>query len=510
MSRGCTAEDWGKVLFSEDTDFRLISSTGFLGEVRVRLPGGLLQNTVLESSVIWGPATIRGNRLIRGYTVLAGSVLEQNGVLQWDGSPGALRGEMFLGEETGCRRVPILPELNHLDAFRMATLGSSGTGRREAREGTIGPGAVIRCAPLVENSLLLRETLLDCPGPVRDSVLLPGASVLNHAQVHGSVLQWRARADTMALVLDSVAGEGSVVEGHGRLSRSFLGADSVLGQGEVTASLVGPMTGIHHQSLLIATLWPGGKGNVGYGANAGSNHTSRLPDQELRLGDGVFVGLGASIKFPADYTLSPYTVLATGVVTLPQKVSFPFSLISPPAHRPSGTPEGFNRLSPGWMLTDNLYALARSAWKIRSRSTATHTPVDRSLLTPEILAMVEDALNRLRSHGCSDMPGKGKNFLTEEDRIKGIKAYELLLEAEGLHRSLRNRSLDSARAARMGELLDLVEEGIRTSRNRDHARGRAIIEDYARVRPPPEEEPFLLEATDYLAGLRRHLDGSDD
>jgi hypothetical protein len=507
-ARGCSSEEWNRVLFSGGTDLSLVSNTVFRGEVRVHLPGGLLRDTVLENAVIEGPAVIQGNSLVKGLTILADSILENNGVLLWDAAPSALKREMFLGEETGFRRVPILPTLDHGEAFRLA----AGEGRGEALQipglsGTIGPGTVVRYAPLVENSLLLANTRLDCPGPIRGSILLPGASVKNGAQVHNSVLQWRALADTMALVLESIVGEGSVVKNHGKLSRSFLGADSVLGEGEMTTSLAGPFTGMHHQSLLIAALWPGGKGNVGYGANAGSNHTSRLPDQELRLGDGVFIGLGASVKFPADYTGSPFTVIATGVMTLPQKVCFPFSLISQPHHRPSGVPDGFNRLSPGWMLTDNLYALARNAWKFHSRSTAVHTRVNTSLLTDRILGMTRNALERLKGNLCSNMPGLGKNFMTEEDREKGAAAYEALLEAEELYRRLLRGGLDRSGSRKLSVHISRLEEGVRASRAKDHDRGREIIEDYAAVRPSPEKEPFLDEFTEYLEDLRRRLDG---
>lgn len=51
---------------------------------------------------------------------------------------------------------------------------------------------------------------------------------------------------------------------------------------------------------------------MGYGANVGSNHTGRAPDQELWPGEGVFFGLGTSIKFPANYVAAQYSVIATG------------------------------------------------------------------------------------------------------------------------------------------------------------------------------------------------------
>lgn len=60
-----------------------------------------------------------------------------------------------------------------------------------------------------------------------------------------------------------------------KLTHSILGPDSGVGAGECHHSLVGPFVGFHHQALLIAAIWPLGRGNVGYGANVGSNHTSR-------------------------------------------------------------------------------------------------------------------------------------------------------------------------------------------------------------------------------------------
>src|SRR5262249_41384678 len=155
----------------------------------------------------------------------------------------------------------------------------------------------------------------------------------------------------------SVLTERSGAAKHAKVTASLLGPNTAVAQGEVTASLVGPFVGFHHQALLIAALWPEGKGNVSHGANAGCNPTSRAPDQEFRPGEGLFLGLGANVKFPADFTRSPYTVLACGVMTLPQRLAFPFSLVNTPSASWPDVPPAYNELVPGWMLSDNLYAL---------------------------------------------------------------------------------------------------------------------------------------------------------
>jgi hypothetical protein len=176
--------------------------------------------------------------------------------------------------------------------------------------------------------------------------------VAGGAFVKDALLQWGAHIDTMACVDGAVVCEHGHVDRHGKLLGSFLGPMSGVSEGEVSSSLVGPLLGFHHQALLIAALWPEGKGNVGYGANVGSNHTSKAPDQEIRPGEGTFFGLGTSIKFPSNFQNAPYTIVATGVCTLPQKVEFPFSLINSPGESIVGLSPAINEISPGWVLSD--------------------------------------------------------------------------------------------------------------------------------------------------------------
>src|SRR5204863_1680447 len=116
-----------------------------------------------------------------------------------------------------------------------------------------------------------------------------------------------SRVASLAVVENSVLAEQVHVERHAKVSGSYLGPNTAVAQGEVSASLLGPFVAAHHQSLLIAVFWPDGKGNVSHAAGVGCNHTSRAPDQECRPGEGMFVGLGVSVKFPADFRRAPYT-----------------------------------------------------------------------------------------------------------------------------------------------------------------------------------------------------------
>ncbi len=500
VSRGCLCDGWENVWVTGATRMELIRNCAFTGDVFIHLPGGELRDTGFANCRIIGPVTVVSTGLVSGYTIFPGARVEYCGCIEWTGPPGFLQASIQAGLETGERAVPILGSMTHNHA---AFLGSARgrehvpplrkllDGLKESVYGSIGENALLRCCPVVENSVLLENSSMNGCCAVRGSMLFPGSAVSDGAMVRNSVLQWNASADSMAVVEDSIVGECSLVEKHGKLTSSFLGADSVLGQGEVTASVVGPLTGIHHQSLLIAAMWPGGRGNIGYGANIGSNHTSRLPDQEIRPGTGFFFGLGASVKFPSDFSRSPFSVIATGMTTLPQRVEYPFSLITLPMARPEGVPEGWCRLVPGWMLHSNLYSLLRNLWKYRNRTKSVVTPVETGIFTPEVLGAVADALARLEACTGITPEGAGKNFVTEEDRLAGISAYRKCLRTFRLMEAYRGGDMNPGEA---GELLDLIaqiREGALGSREKDMARGLRIIDDYGAIRPPTAEDPFL-------------------
>lgn len=92
----------------------------------------------------------------------------------------------------------------------------------------------------------------------------------------------------------------------------------------------------------------------------GANHSGRVNDQECLAGEGCFFGLGAAIKFPFNCILSPYSIIAAGVVCLPQCIAFPFSVItSPDCPIPSDLSPALNFLKPGWILYSNPYFLER-------------------------------------------------------------------------------------------------------------------------------------------------------
>jgi hypothetical protein len=348
----------------------------------------------------------------------------------------------------------------------------------------------------------------------------------------------------------SVLTEHSHVERHGKVTNSIIGPNTGIGEGEVTACLVGPCVGFHHQSLLIAACWPEGKGNVGYGANVGSNHTSKAPDQELWPGEGTFFGLGVNIKYPADYSRAPYTIIATAVNALPQKVTFPFSLINAPGAVLPGISPAYNEIIPGWVLSDNIYTIRRNEGKYAARNRARRNRIVFEVLRPDIIDMMADAKERLQSTDGKDVytekniKGLGKNYMLEASRLQGIGVYTFYLKyyaLMGLFKKIktmiasrktvkesflakeepgnlrwtheqhiyRSELGNTGIVAGLRMLKGMQEEiarDVQASKEKDDVRGMRTIEDYADIHGKAENDSFVKQTWKETADLKKRID----
>ena len=410
-------------------------------------------------------------------------------------------------------------------------------------KGIVENNCVLRNTPTIENVYIGKNGIIDTALLISDSVILSSpeerAEITHGALVRNSCVQWGCRVSSMAIVDEAVLLEYSRVERHGKVSRSIIGPNTHIAEGEVTASLVGPFVGFHHQALLIAALWPEGKGNIGYGANVGSNHSGKAPDQELWCGEGTFIGLGVNIKFPADFSHSPYSIFATGVTTAPQRLEFPFSLVNTPSEQILNIPSAFNEVLPGWVLGENAYMIKRNEGKFRTRNSARRTSISAEVFRPDIIDMMISARNRLRDasdrkdfYTSAEIPGLGKNFMTDASRNKGIAAYTLFIEYYclcGLFKQLAQTAVkkrpvnfpaiyktvsDNVRwehersvllsegfakrsivdnLKRLAALEDELARSAQCSKEKDDIRGEKIIPDYAQTHLPAAQDPIIQE-----------------
>ena len=460
---GNRSESWDKIMVEPDFDPNRIIRSSFMGEVylpkffgTLLLPGdvsfptgiydSLVHNCFIENALVHKVAML-SNILVRSSAVVqnVGSIISSGKISYMIGN------SMHVGNEMGGRKVAVFPEITmelveaqlfhkpdpevaaafeeQLKTYREETAFPFGVVGKGAvicntniiRNSWIGAHARIEGAEKIRNSVVLSS--LEEPSHVYDSVILENSNVQKSVTIHtgaevqGSVLMNRTTVACKAIVKSSIIAPCCHIE-----------------EGEVNSSYMGPMTQMHHHSLLIAALWPDGCGNLGYGANVGSNHTGRMPDQEVMPGQGMFFGLGVNIKFPANYRESPFTLIATGLTTLPQRVKFPFSLIRPGDPQLVNVPPRLNEIVPGWNYARNAYALDRNLYKYSLRGKGIVPSAFYSIFNPDTVRYVSDAYQRLQVSNIRDIytkehiDGLGENFMRERIRQQAIKTYQEYLE----------------------------------------------------------------------------------
>mmetsp|Transcript_26444 Transcript_26444/g.29665 ORF Transcript_26444/g.29665 Transcript_26444/m.29665 type:complete len:719 (+) Transcript_26444:128-2284(+) len=300
-------------------------------------------------------------------------------------------------------------------------------------------GSIIRNTATIQNVYLYQSSSIEAACSVINATLLPDARISNSSIVSNVLMQWQAtisdnsKIQNVLMMEHSHCGPSSIVES------TVMGPDTHASGGEIQASIVGPNTNAHHQSLMIGVLWPLGRGNVAYGANIGSNHTGRLPDQELTAGEGTFFGLSCIIKFPLDLTLAPYSMIGAGIRLSPQRITMPFSLIVESSNCPYQQHKQLNDIIPGWVIHHSPYTLIRNDKKYITRRKASRhafytgwrifrpTTIERCRVARIILQS-----SITKSIPLQDISGIGECQLTDRARDVGMKAYEDIIHLYAL------------------------------------------------------------------------------
>ena len=577
------AEDWSRVWVGQAFNPHKVVGCYFSGDValgtfkeRIEIEPGVtigsgVYNCDLKNVSIGDNAYVSNNTLIANYYVGPNAIVEGCGSVICTGKTAFGNGQrVSLGIEAGGRETAFFAELSVELAARIASFRKSRgiieayelaveqyTRAATSRLGVIDARAVVKNTPKIFNTYIGSGAVIDSATSLENTSVLSNVAestrVASGACVRDSLVQWGSIVETHALVQQSVLCESSGVDSHGKVTRSLIGSNTTVSCGECIHSLLGPFVGFHHQALLISAFWPEGKGNLGYGANVGSNHTSKAPDQEIWPGEGTFFGMGVNIKFPTDLTRSPYSIIATGISSLPQRCGMPFSLINVRAEHIQGVSPAYNEILPGWVLSDNIYAVLRNERKYAIRNKATRSQFSYEVFRPEVVDCMLSARTALQSveskpdsetnilgagHGLlgtvytdKDIPALGKNFMKETARLEGIKAYTFyirLYALRGLRLALRfcvktnrdhSRVLESdfigdpryeherkvllsefpgmsipKMLFQLAQMSETMCKEIRVSKEKDDFRGTRIIPDYVLAHVPAAQDAFVVTA----------------
>lgn len=548
---GNRSADWTLVsvdpLFTPDRIF----NSSFSGKVflpafygTLLMPGDVSSPTGIYSCTIHD--SVIENSLLHHVNLMSNIWVSQGAVVQNVASIVAngkahyqIVSEISIGNEMGGRPVKVFPDVTSDlvkaqlfskvdDETNAAFFAQLESWRNDVvlPYGIVGKNAIVANTNIVRNSWIGEHVRIDGAAKIRNTVILGSLEeptyIYDGVILENSFVQEGAKIHSTALVKDSVLMKRVKVGNKAIVNSSILDACVHVDEAEVTHSLVGPLTQMHHHSLLIAAIWPAGHGNLGYGANVGSNHTSRMPDQEIMPGLGMFFGLGVNIKFPANFSEAPYSTIATGVTASPQRLRFPFSLIIPGDSKLHSVKSSLNEIRPAWSYGKNAYAVARNAYKYRLRGKGFVAPEDSLVLSDRNAFLVLDALHRLECtqikevYTEDDIPGLGSNYLRESARHSATLIYRSFLERYLLtkivtfaeaDRSLLLQSPFEARKNFPGELFKGIvrevplsesyeellkryrtvekqwSEAVLHGTDRDAVRGRKIFDDYDASHP---------------------------
>ncbi|CAI5734798.1 unnamed protein product [Hyaloperonospora brassicae] len=525
-------------------------------------------NSVLSHVVVLDDALVRDTLVLkhvlvdaRASVIKCGSVTGPDAANVAGGKAGATTAAngrlVHVGVETGGRGVRVVADLPFAVVAALATRT-----RREAAFLTmyetvvneyiakvqvpmtiVAPHARVRGCFRVQSTFVGKAAVVEDCNVVNSTILSTAEEpsvVRSKSSVCDSIVQWNSTVETLSIVQGSFLCDTSRVARHGVVTSSVIGPNTSIAAGEVTSSFVGPFVGFHHQALLIASVWPKGKGNVGYGANVGSNHTLKAPDQEIFHGEGVFFGLGCNVKFPSNFVRAPYSVIATAVNTLPQLVAMPFALINTPGHHVLSLSPAINEISPGWVLSNSVFTVLRNEDKFRSRNKSKRTLIESDIFRPEIVQYMKDArVELVTAEGKAELyladgeavytdkqaRGLGKNYMRETSRLAGIAAYTFFIKLYALDALLNcvedgcvgtDDTVASVDSSQYG-LATLLEEFDRSSlirdclsdlvlmktkianmaadgKTRDDVRGQRITPGYSDVHKSVADEPVVLQA----------------
>ena len=546
--QGCICADWTRVRVQEGFETSSVREATFEGEVAlarftgtVMLPGHVSLPTGIRRAHIRD--AVVGNCCIHDVGLVARQVIQDTAVVFRVGSLVASGTSSFatgvrvqVGLESGGREIPLVAEMDMELATWLAMHPGESPERQDFlealaahaesvrhRAGWVGEGALLCNTASIRNAWIGPHARVDGALLVRDVAVLSSidapTQIRDGAVVEHAVLQGAVQVRTMAVVRKALLCEASGASRHAKILDAVIGPNTEIQEGEVTSSLLGPLVGFHHQSLLIACLWPEGRGNVGHGAALGSNHTGRRADQELRPGEGQFFGLSCQVQFPANFSEAPWSLVGAGTRVPAGCWRLPFSLIRTVAGR------DLPQVQPGWMWLQNAYALERAESKLASRDHTRNRVCQRPVLNLAVLESVQRARSVLRDPDAAFGPG----HMTDSDRREGIAAYTECLTLSALRALLAGTEGDvlewaggflaeefsasgaDSLLARLPGLERLWLRRVRQSRERDDQRGTDVFPDYGEVHPPARDDEIVraaaLRARETVRLVRERLHG---
>ena len=328
-AQACSAEDWSRVLITDEQSLRYIRHTRFSGDVRIGafhksfdMPGGIHKHTgifhaTLHDVTIGDDCCIENiKNYIANYDIANDCFIENVDIILCDGPTSFGNGvEVAVLNETGGREVTIHDRLTaheaYLEAFyrhrpkliaHLKQFAADRAAECRSTRGTIAEHVTIVDTGYIKNMYVGAYAKVEGAGRLKNGTLNSRAE----APIH---VGYGVIAD------DFIVQDGSCIEDCTTITRCYVGQACMLGHGysasdslffcncqeengEACAIFAGPFTVTHHKStLLIAGMFS--FMNAGSGSNQ-SNHMYKLgPIHQGAMERGAKTSSDSYILWPA-------------------------------------------------------------------------------------------------------------------------------------------------------------------------------------------------------------------
>lgn len=551
-----TAASWDTVWVTDEFNPSMVKDNKFYGTVRIgrisngalrfhdlRLPVGIT-NSSIHSCDIGDDCAIHDVHYLSHYIIGAHSMLFNiqemsatdhakfgNGIVK-DGESETVRVRIEIMNETGTRSVVPFDGMIPADAYlwgkyvddtalqeRLLDITQHTVDYHRGYYGEIGERCVIK------NSSIIKDVKIgtDC--------YIKGASKLKNITINSSDSEPTQIGENVILVngivgygchifysctaVKFILGNNCNFKYGARLINSIMGDNSTISCCEVLNNLIFPGHEQHHNnSFLIASVIMG-QSNMAAGATMGSNHNSRTNDGELVAGRGFWPGLCSSVKHSSRF--APFTLLAKGDFPAEMDIPLPFALVS------NNVSADRLEVMPAYWWLYNMYALARSTWKYRTRDKRitkvqniefdTFAPdTMQEVIKARKLLEIWTAKAYLKATGNGELPANDEALATTGRRLlKGERKVvdALTVVGEGMENSRRTvhilKVYDAYHA--YGDMLIHYAVSNILNREEDFA---AIAIEKADTRNPAQEQEWInlggqLVTEKEVTALRRDI-----
>ncbi len=484
-----TCDDWDSVLVADPFTPALVSNCRFSGLIRI----GKLDRVMLEHHDLQMPAGITNSRVIScdigdnaaihnasylAHYIIGDAAMLLNihemhvtnhakfgsGIVK-QGEEESVRVWMDVCNEVGTRAILPFDGIIPADAYiwakyrgdaslqaRLSAITQAQFDDRRGFYGTVGDGCIIK------NCQIIKDVKI---GP---ACYIKGANKLKNLTINSSADEPTQIGEGVELVngiiglgchifygckaVRFVMGNNCNLKYGARLVHSFMGDNSTVSCCELLNNLIFPAHEQHHNNSFLTASLTLGQSNIAAGATIGSNHNSRANDGEIRAGRGFWPGLCTTLKHNCRF--ASFVLLATADYPCELDVPLPFSLVC------DDRTNDRLMIMPAYWWMHNMYALARNAWKFRTRDkrlTRTQN-IEFDALAPDTVEEIFAAMRLLETwtaqSACKDQGTDGiphDELAARGREVLAGKGDEPQVFATGVENSKRPVVILKARAA---------------------------------------------------------------